>query len=232
MDINAGDTAWLLASSALVLLMTPGLAFFCGGLTRDDRVRCLPVDVRDHHRGRRCGGGSWPTCRSCRRVRRRKRSGSPVRAPAPTERRSAEGNPRNGPGDGDSPGPRPGADHAPRPDNPGNQGRRRRKAECVAAGHWARNQRPRRSATARQGPGPPSPSAAMTGACFMACDTVCDERIHVRRQLAGDVPGSDGTVSASVVRRRRRRADPARMPSIHTSLLTAMTAGLGQTPLG
>ena len=34
MDINAGDTAWLLASSALVLLMTPGLAFFYGGLTR------------------------------------------------------------------------------------------------------------------------------------------------------------------------------------------------------
>ena len=34
MEINAGDTAWLLASSALVLLMTPGLAFFYGGLTR------------------------------------------------------------------------------------------------------------------------------------------------------------------------------------------------------
>jgi Amt family ammonium transporter len=34
MGINAGDTAWLLASSALVLLMTPGLAFFYGGLTR------------------------------------------------------------------------------------------------------------------------------------------------------------------------------------------------------
>ena len=34
MDINAGDTAWMLASSALVLLMTPGLAFFYGGLTR------------------------------------------------------------------------------------------------------------------------------------------------------------------------------------------------------
>ena len=32
--IDAGDTAWVLASSALVLLMTPGLAFFYGGLTR------------------------------------------------------------------------------------------------------------------------------------------------------------------------------------------------------
>jgi Amt family ammonium transporter len=32
--IDTGDTAWLLASSALVLLMTPGLAFFYGGMVR------------------------------------------------------------------------------------------------------------------------------------------------------------------------------------------------------
>jgi Amt family ammonium transporter len=32
--ISAGDTAWVLASSALVLLMTPGLAFFYGGMVR------------------------------------------------------------------------------------------------------------------------------------------------------------------------------------------------------
>jgi ammonium transporter, Amt family len=31
---NSGDTAWLLVSSALVMLMTPGLAFFYGGLVR------------------------------------------------------------------------------------------------------------------------------------------------------------------------------------------------------
>ncbi len=31
---NTGDTAWVLASSALVLFMTPGLAFFYGGLVR------------------------------------------------------------------------------------------------------------------------------------------------------------------------------------------------------
>jgi len=31
---NTGDTAWMLASSALVLLMTPGLAFFYGGMVR------------------------------------------------------------------------------------------------------------------------------------------------------------------------------------------------------
>lgn len=33
--VNAGDTAWLLVSSALVLLMTPGLAFFYGGMVRE-----------------------------------------------------------------------------------------------------------------------------------------------------------------------------------------------------
>jgi Amt family ammonium transporter len=33
-DFNAGDTAWVLAASALVMLMTPGVAFFYGGLAR------------------------------------------------------------------------------------------------------------------------------------------------------------------------------------------------------
>jgi Amt family ammonium transporter len=32
--INAGDTAWLLTASGLVLLMTPGLSFFYGGMVR------------------------------------------------------------------------------------------------------------------------------------------------------------------------------------------------------
>jgi Amt family ammonium transporter len=36
--MDTGDTAWLLASSALVLLMTPGLAFFYGGMTRAKSV--------------------------------------------------------------------------------------------------------------------------------------------------------------------------------------------------
>lgn len=36
--INAGDTAWLLMSSALVLLMTPGLAFFYAGMVRGRNV--------------------------------------------------------------------------------------------------------------------------------------------------------------------------------------------------
>ncbi|HEY9875656.1 MAG TPA: ammonium transporter [Candidatus Obscuribacterales bacterium] len=36
--INSGDTAFMLVSSALVLLMTPGLAFFYGGLVRSRNV--------------------------------------------------------------------------------------------------------------------------------------------------------------------------------------------------
>lgn len=34
MQLSAGDTAWVLASTALVLLMAPGLAVFYGGMTR------------------------------------------------------------------------------------------------------------------------------------------------------------------------------------------------------
>ncbi|MEJ2716765.1 MAG: ammonium transporter [Deltaproteobacteria bacterium] len=36
--MNGADTAWVLASSALVLLMTPGLAMFYGGMTRAKNV--------------------------------------------------------------------------------------------------------------------------------------------------------------------------------------------------
>ncbi|EHI12970.1 ammonium transporter [Mycolicibacterium thermoresistibile] len=35
---DSGDTAWVLISAALVLLMTPGLAFFYGGLSRQKSV--------------------------------------------------------------------------------------------------------------------------------------------------------------------------------------------------
>ncbi len=38
MDVNSGDTAWLLVSAALVMFMTPGLAFFYGGLVRSKNV--------------------------------------------------------------------------------------------------------------------------------------------------------------------------------------------------
>jgi Amt family ammonium transporter len=37
-SFDTGDTAWLLASSALVLFMTPGLAFFYGGMVRAKSV--------------------------------------------------------------------------------------------------------------------------------------------------------------------------------------------------
>ena len=36
--MNTGDTAWVLASAALVLLMTPGLALFYGGMVRAKSV--------------------------------------------------------------------------------------------------------------------------------------------------------------------------------------------------
>jgi Amt family ammonium transporter len=39
--INSGDTAWVLASAALVLLMTPGLAFFYGGMVRSKNVLAM-----------------------------------------------------------------------------------------------------------------------------------------------------------------------------------------------
>jgi ammonium transporter, Amt family len=38
MHVDTGDTAWVLVASALVLLMTPGLAFFYGGMVRAKSV--------------------------------------------------------------------------------------------------------------------------------------------------------------------------------------------------
>jgi len=38
MKIDSGDTAWVLVSAALVLLMTPGVAFFYGGMVRAKSV--------------------------------------------------------------------------------------------------------------------------------------------------------------------------------------------------
>lgn len=37
-NIDTGDTAWLLVATALVLLMTPGLAYFYGGMVRKKNV--------------------------------------------------------------------------------------------------------------------------------------------------------------------------------------------------
>ena len=38
LEIDTGNTAWVLTSAALVLLMTPGLAFFYGGMVRAKSV--------------------------------------------------------------------------------------------------------------------------------------------------------------------------------------------------
>jgi Amt family ammonium transporter len=38
MKVDTGDTAWMLISTALVMLMTPGLAFFYAGMTRKKNV--------------------------------------------------------------------------------------------------------------------------------------------------------------------------------------------------
>jgi ammonia channel protein AmtB len=38
LHVDSGDTAWILASAALVMFMTPGLAFFYGGLVRAKNV--------------------------------------------------------------------------------------------------------------------------------------------------------------------------------------------------
>ena len=38
MVINSGDTAWVLAATALVMIMTPGVGFFYGGLLRNKSV--------------------------------------------------------------------------------------------------------------------------------------------------------------------------------------------------
>src|SRR3954467_10253512 len=38
LKIDSGDTAWLLTSAALVMLMTPALGFFYGGLVRRKNV--------------------------------------------------------------------------------------------------------------------------------------------------------------------------------------------------
>jgi ammonium transporter, Amt family len=37
-SLNSGDVAWMLTSSALVLIMTPGLAFFYGGLVKRKNI--------------------------------------------------------------------------------------------------------------------------------------------------------------------------------------------------
>ena len=37
-NISAGDTAWIITATAMVLLMTPGVAFFYGGMVNSQNV--------------------------------------------------------------------------------------------------------------------------------------------------------------------------------------------------
>lgn len=37
-ELDTGDTAWVLASAALVMIMTPGVGFFYGGLVQAKNV--------------------------------------------------------------------------------------------------------------------------------------------------------------------------------------------------
>src|SRR3954447_18715801 len=43
MHVDAGDTAWVLGSAALVLFMTPGLALFYGGMVRSKNVLAMMI---------------------------------------------------------------------------------------------------------------------------------------------------------------------------------------------
>lgn len=52
---DGGDTAWMLVSSALVLLMTPGLAFFYGGMVRS---KSGPEHDHDEHQRDGCRDGA------------------------------------------------------------------------------------------------------------------------------------------------------------------------------
>ena len=46
--INSGDIAWMLAATALVLLMTPGLAYFYGGMI--DTKNIISTMLAELHR--------------------------------------------------------------------------------------------------------------------------------------------------------------------------------------
>ena len=74
--MNAADTAWMLISTALVLLMTPALAFFYGGLVRSkNALNTMMMSFIS------LGfvGVLWAADRLLARVRGRARTGSATR---------------------------------------------------------------------------------------------------------------------------------------------------------
>jgi len=46
MEINLGDSAFMIICSALVFLMTPGLALFYGGMVRRKNIIKVFMDIR------------------------------------------------------------------------------------------------------------------------------------------------------------------------------------------
>ena len=69
--MDTGDTAWLLASTALVMLMVPGLAFFYGGMVRAKSVLNIMMMVFYALAISRSSGSSAATLRVRQRHRRR-----------------------------------------------------------------------------------------------------------------------------------------------------------------
>ena len=63
---DTGDTAWVLIATALVLFMTPGLAFFYGGMVRAKNVLAMlmqnifAMGLLDDPLGRR-SRSAWPS---------------------------------------------------------------------------------------------------------------------------------------------------------------------------
>ena len=57
--INNADTAWMLIATALVLLMTPALAFFYGGLVRSkNALKTMMMSFMDGEEAYGHGGGT------------------------------------------------------------------------------------------------------------------------------------------------------------------------------
>jgi ammonia channel protein AmtB len=46
--IDSGDTAWMLAATALVLMMTPALGLFYAGLRASEHQEAIGMDVTQH----------------------------------------------------------------------------------------------------------------------------------------------------------------------------------------
>ena len=83
MRINAGDTAWVLTSAALVLFMTPGLALFYGGMVRAKNVLAMLMQNFFCHGAHRRAVG--------RRACTRSRSAAPASGSGTSTSRSSTG---------------------------------------------------------------------------------------------------------------------------------------------